>query len=224
MKISMWLLLNGAFLFGLTTLNAAQDESKCRVHFSTVAAPILTVDTRTKWRDGALWWWISEGQEKFPELCDSPIEKADYIIAWESGMVTAAIFDGGVQAGPPVESGCTPRLAPANPNDRNTPGVPPTPREVIAPSIEGCQASLSDSSITGREQSRTNRPSQSSVAVERLSLGLFRKPAAGGNSVVLANPISTVKKNRVPDPRKSAREMFSPLLKGIQKDLKKKQK
>ena len=203
----------------------AQNESQCRIHFTVVRGQEWTQWLEPAWPEETVWWWDSEGTRKYPELCYAPLQKADFVVAWEKETREVAIFNGGIAPGPPVGAGCEPQgIWPT------TIGIPPNadaqgpaePLGVVPSNPRACQAFLIDASLSGREQTRTNRPAQSVVKMERISLALYRAPASSIGK--FSKPITTVKKDRIPDFRKFARSMFEPAMKALQKEARRQRK
>ena len=66
-------------LFVTTVAAQSQRGSACRFHFAVAEK----YGQSGVWPDDAGQWWAKDGKKKFPELCESAFEDADFAIAWE---------------------------------------------------------------------------------------------------------------------------------------------
>lgn len=67
----------------LVLVSGAAADPLCRVRFAVAeAAPRMW----GRWPEDARTWWNSAGQKKFPGLCETSAEEADFVIEWRSQL------------------------------------------------------------------------------------------------------------------------------------------
>jgi len=73
-------LLALTLLFVSTGVAQEQKRSACRFRFAV--AERIGHDRWGVWPEDARKWWSEEGKKKFPELCETTSQDADFVIAW----------------------------------------------------------------------------------------------------------------------------------------------
>lgn len=67
-------------LFALSGEARERKEYPCRLRFAVVEDS--SRDNLGVWPEDAKKWWSEEGKKKFPELCETTSQGADFVIAW----------------------------------------------------------------------------------------------------------------------------------------------
>ncbi len=85
-------LLVMTFLFTPSGFAKKQKEIPCRFRFAVVEKTESGSENWAVWPEDATQWWKKDGK-KFPELCESTREKADFVLTWEKKMHHQEICD-----------------------------------------------------------------------------------------------------------------------------------
>ena len=178
-----------AILFGCAccagVLSAqSQGNSQCHLHFAVVSSNEFSdfkngaspsdssYFERTNWPTGMLLWWNSEGGKRYPELCESSTETANFVLVWEYG------YGSGGSNGAPSGSGtgaCQTTAIPILDDRGRVIG-----NTVTRGDAAGCLADATDASRTGGSPTLkdidTIHPLSSALSTEHIFLSLYRLP------------------------------------------------
>lgn len=80
-------------LFTTTGLAQEQKESTWCLRFAVVEKTRSDSENWGVWPEDATQWWQKDGKKKFRELCDSTLENADFVLAWEKKLHHQEVCD-----------------------------------------------------------------------------------------------------------------------------------
>ena len=192
-----------------TLLKEMDRETECRLRFTVVKGNEASQANWGAWPERTIMWWILEGEKKYPELCYSSRDEADFLVVWERSVTEISV----AQASQSRQVlGCEP---PVPVRSRTRSGVADFIYDPLQfREYKTCMRVIRDAS--GARMNRADR--QVRQLAERMSVTIHRAPTSNG-TIRFSKPISSTKKEGY-DPRKVARDAFQDAMKNLQKEAK----